>query len=135
MTKIFSLKSIRSQLSNAVSRNVVRLLDQKLHCFKNKSYFSHFFWILQQSKKLEKFIGKSWKFKYFQNLMYTSHNIGRHGIWKPWYCNLAPQKFCWHLGIFFLGGVIPETDGHSGFGDLLRSKMCFWSFIMISRVN
>ena len=34
---------------------------------------------------------------YSQNLMYTSHNIGRHGIWKSWYCSLAPQKFCWHL--------------------------------------
>ena len=33
---------MRSQLSNTVSRNVIRLLDQKLHCFKNKLYFSNF---------------------------------------------------------------------------------------------
>ena len=29
--------------------------------------------------------------------MYTSHNIGRHGIWKPWHCSLTWIKFCWNL--------------------------------------
>ena len=58
---------------------------------------------------------------------------------------MAPQNFDSKFHIqkrmlkiwqyFFLGGLIPETDRHSGFGDLLRSKMCFWSLIMISRVN
>ena len=43
LTKNFSSKNLRSQLSNAVSRNVIRLLDQKLRCFKDKSYFSNFF--------------------------------------------------------------------------------------------
>ena len=114
----FFMKSIRSQLSNAVSRNVVWLLDQKLHCFKNKSYFSHFFQFYNNQKKLEKFIWKSWKFKYFQNLMCTSHNIGRHAIWKPWYCSLTPQNFCWHLvntvlltkNVFFKGNNSSKLD-------------------------
>ena len=29
--------------------------------------------------------------------MYTSHNIGRRGIWKPWHCSLTWIKFCWNL--------------------------------------
>lgn len=43
LTKNFASKNSKSQLSNAVSRNVIRLLDQNLHCFKDKSYFSIFF--------------------------------------------------------------------------------------------
>ena len=37
-----SLENIRSNLSNAASRNFIRLLDEKLHCFKDKSYCSKF---------------------------------------------------------------------------------------------
>ena len=43
LTKHFASKNSKSQLSNAVSRNVIRLLEQNLHCFKDKSYFSIFF--------------------------------------------------------------------------------------------
>ena len=39
LTKIILLKNIRSQLSDAVSTNIMRLLDKKLHFFKDKSYF------------------------------------------------------------------------------------------------
>ena len=39
LTNIILLKNTRSQLSNAVSTNIMRLLDKKLHFFKDKSYF------------------------------------------------------------------------------------------------
>ena len=74
LTKFFSLKSIRSQLSNAVSRNVVWLLDQKLHCFKNKSYFSHFFQFYNNQK-----IGKIyWKKLKIQILPKSDVYIAQH---------------------------------------------------------
>ena len=29
--------------------------------------------------------------------MYISHNIGRHGIWKPEHWSLKGKTFCWNL--------------------------------------
>ena len=54
----FSLENIRSQLSNAVPRNVIRLLDQKLHCFTNKSYFSKFFEFYNNQRHHENLLKK-----------------------------------------------------------------------------